>query len=82
MSASLPRSAPPRRSSFYTSNINVLLSYVAIVSRPRYPWGNTGSDRSQLAKVALQAKDILGADHLDAVARWPCTCSPTISRGS
>src|SRR5882757_183417 len=30
---------------------------------------NTGSDRSQLAKVALQAKDILGADHLDAVAR-------------
>jgi hypothetical protein len=29
---------------------------------------NTGSDRSQLAKVASQAKDILGADHLDAVA--------------
>jgi hypothetical protein len=26
---------------------------------------NTGSDRSQLAKVASQAKDILGADHLD-----------------
>src|SRR5437762_12974319 len=25
---------------------------------------NTGSDRSQLAKVASQAKDILGADHL------------------
>ncbi len=29
---------------------------------------NTGSDRSQLANVALQAKDVLGADHLDAVA--------------
>jgi transposase len=29
---------------------------------------NTGSDRSQLAKVALQAKEVLGADHLDAVA--------------
>ena len=29
---------------------------------------NTGSDRSQLAKVASQAKDILGADQLDAVA--------------
>src|SRR5580692_3792125 len=29
---------------------------------------NTGSDRSQLAKIASQAKDILGADHLDAVA--------------
>ena len=25
---------------------------------------NTGSDRAQLAKVASQAKDILGADHL------------------
>jgi hypothetical protein len=29
-----------RASSFYTSNINVLLSYVAIVSRPRYLWGH------------------------------------------
>jgi transposase len=29
---------------------------------------NTGSDRSQLANVALQAKEVLGADHLDAVA--------------
>jgi transposase len=29
---------------------------------------NTGSDRAQLAKVASQAKDVLGADHLDAVA--------------
>jgi transposase len=29
---------------------------------------NTGSDRSQLANVALQAKAVLGADHLDAVA--------------
>ena len=28
---------------------------------------NTGSDRAQLAKVASQAKDILGADHLDAL---------------
>jgi hypothetical protein len=29
---------------------------------------NTGSDRSQLAKVASQEKDILGAGPLDAVA--------------
>jgi hypothetical protein len=29
---------------------------------------NTGSDRSQLANVALQAKHVLGADHLDVVA--------------
>jgi hypothetical protein len=29
---------------------------------------NTGSDRSQLAKVASQAKDVLGADRLDVVA--------------
>src|SRR6202140_2809067 len=29
---------------------------------------NVGSDRAQLAKVASQAKDILGANHLDAVA--------------
>jgi Transposase DDE domain len=29
---------------------------------------NTGSDRSQLAKMALQAKEVLGADHLEAVA--------------
>jgi transposase len=29
---------------------------------------NTGSDRSQLAKMALLAKEVLGADHLDAVA--------------
>jgi transposase len=29
---------------------------------------NTGTDRSQLAKIALQAKDVLHADHLDAVA--------------
>jgi hypothetical protein len=28
---------------------------------------NTGSDRSQLAKIASQAKDILHADHLDVV---------------
>src|SRR5271165_6966738 len=29
---------------------------------------NTGSDRSQLAKIASQAKEVLHADHLDAVA--------------
>lgn len=29
---------------------------------------NTGSDRSQLANVASQAKGVLGADHLDVVA--------------
>jgi transposase len=29
---------------------------------------NTGSDRSQLAKIAAQAKDVLGSEHLDAVA--------------
>jgi hypothetical protein len=29
---------------------------------------NTGSDRSQLATMASQAKDVLGADHLDVVA--------------
>src|SRR5712675_1953367 len=39
---------------------------------------NTGSDRSQLAKVALQAKDILGADHLHAVADRGYFNSPEI----
>jgi hypothetical protein len=29
---------------------------------------NTGSDRSQLANIASQAKDVIGTDHLDAVA--------------
>jgi transposase len=29
---------------------------------------NTGSDRSQLASIAMQAKQVLGAEHLDAVA--------------
>jgi hypothetical protein len=29
---------------------------------------NTGSDRSQLAKIASQAKEVLGADELDVVA--------------
>ena len=29
---------------------------------------NTGSDRAQLAKMALQAKEVLAADHLDVVA--------------
>jgi len=31
---------------------------------------NTGSDRSQLAKIASQAKDILGAD-------WRRRCGPS-----
>src|SRR5712672_791728 len=39
---------------------------------------NTGSDRSQLAKVASQAKDILGADHLDAVPDRGKSTSPEI----
>jgi transposase len=29
---------------------------------------NSGSDRSQLANIATQAKEVLGAEHLDAVA--------------
>jgi Transposase DDE domain len=29
---------------------------------------NIGSDRAQLAKMALQVKDVLDADHLDVVA--------------
>jgi hypothetical protein len=29
---------------------------------------NTGSDRSQLANIATQAKEVLGADHLDVVS--------------
>src|SRR5262249_38210704 len=29
---------------------------------------NSGSDRSQLANMAMQAKEVLGAEHLDAVA--------------
>ncbi len=39
---------------------------------------NTDSDRAQLAKVASQAKDILGADHLDAVADRGYFNSPEI----
>jgi transposase len=39
---------------------------------------NTGSDRSQLAKVASQAKEALGADHLDAVADRGYFNSPEI----
>jgi transposase/macrodomain Ter protein organizer (MatP/YcbG family) len=39
---------------------------------------NIGSDRSQLAKVALQAKDVLGADHLDVVADRGYFNSPEI----
>src|SRR5262245_14307707 len=39
---------------------------------------NTGSDRSQLANVASQAKEVLGADHLDAVADRGYFNSPEI----
>jgi transposase len=39
---------------------------------------NTGSDRSQLANMASQAKDVLGTDHLDAVADRGYYSSPEI----
>jgi len=39
---------------------------------------NTGTDRSQLAKIAFQAKDVLQADHLDAVADRGYFNSPEI----
>src|ERR1700720_1442890 len=39
---------------------------------------NSGSDRAQLANMAKQAKDILGADHLDAVADRGYFNSPEI----
>ena len=39
---------------------------------------NTGSDRAQLAKVALQAKTVLGADRLDVVADRGYFNSPEI----
>jgi transposase len=39
---------------------------------------NTGSDRSQLASIALQAKDVLGAEHLAAVADRGYFNSPEI----
>jgi len=39
---------------------------------------NTGSDRSQLANMASQAKDVLGADYLDAVADRGYYNSPQI----
>ena len=39
---------------------------------------NTGSDRSQLAKMARQAKDVLHADHLDVVADRGYFNSPEI----
>jgi transposase len=39
---------------------------------------NTGSDRSQLANIASQAKDVLGADHLDVVADRGYFNSPEI----
>jgi Transposase DDE domain len=38
----------------------------------------TGSDRSQLANIASQAKDVLGADHLDVVADRGYFNSPEI----
>jgi len=39
---------------------------------------NTGSDRSQLANMALQAKEVLHADHLDVVADRGYFNSPEI----
>jgi transposase len=39
---------------------------------------NTGSDRSQLANIASQAKEVLGAEHLDAVADRGYFSSPEI----
>src|SRR5215467_2217230 len=39
---------------------------------------NTGSDRSQLASIAVQAKQVLGADHLDVVADRGYFNSPEI----
>src|SRR6266480_1514589 len=39
---------------------------------------NTGTDRSQLAKMASQAKDVLHADHLDVVADRGYFNSPEI----
>ena len=39
---------------------------------------NTGSDRSQLARMASQAKDVLEADHLDVVADRGYFNSPEI----
>jgi transposase len=39
---------------------------------------NTGTDRSQLAQIALQAKDVLHADHLDVVADRGYFNSPEI----
>jgi transposase len=39
---------------------------------------NTGSDRSQLANIALQAKEVLGAERLDAVADRGYFNSPEI----
>ena len=39
---------------------------------------NSGSDRAQLANMAKQAKAVLGADHLDAVADRGYFNSPEI----
>jgi len=39
---------------------------------------NSGSDRSQLANIATQAKEVLGAEHLDAVADRGYFNSPEI----
>ena len=44
---------------------------------------NSGSDRSQLANIASQAKDVLGAEHLDAVAdRAVTSTAPRYSHAS
>jgi Transposase DDE domain len=39
---------------------------------------NSGSDRSQLSNIAMQAKEVLGAEHLDAVADRGYYNSPEI----
>ena len=39
---------------------------------------NTGTDRAQLANMASQAKEVLGAEHLDAVADRGYFNSPEI----
>jgi len=40
---------------------------------------NDGSDRAQLAKIASQAKEILGADELQAVAGLrPAACARSV----
>jgi hypothetical protein len=41
---------------------------------------NSGSDRSQLANMALRAKDVLGAEHVDAIVDRDYFNSLEISR--